>query len=226
MKLEFRRLRLALAGVLMLSAAMTAFTARAADDAPADAPVTELTAADMAVVQRAQDWLQSVQTLRARFVQVGANGGQATGGMKLKRPGLIRFDYDPPAKVLLVSDGTLVSFVDYEVGQVSQWPLFDTPLSYLVRKRLDLAGEAVIDEVRSGPASDRFRLRDPDNLEQGSITLEFGGEPYGLLGWRVRDAQGQDTVVALARVETNVEFPVGAFLFEAPQNQFGVGVDR
>ncbi len=179
-------------------------------------PAQALTEAEQKTVLQAQDWLQSVETLSARFVQVGG-GGQAVGTMLLKRPGLIRFNYSPPAKVLLVSDGAFVSFIDYEVGQVSQWPLSQTPLSYLVPEQLDLMAEADIDQVTRTGGQVSFRLRDPDNPEQGTITLEFAEQPYRLTGWRVVDAQGQETAVALADIVTNIDLPLGSFTFRAPQ---------
>ncbi len=179
-------------------------------------PARALTEAEQQTVLQAQDWLQSVQTLSARFVQIGG-GGQAVGKMLLKRPGLIRFDYSPPAKVLLVSDGVFVSFVDYEVGQVSQWPLSQTPLAYLVPEELDLMASADIDQVRRQGGEVSFRLRDPDNPEQGTITLQFAEQPYRLLGWRVVDAQGQETAVALAGLETNIDLPKGSFTFRTPK---------
>jgi outer membrane lipoprotein-sorting protein len=179
-------------------------------------PAQALTEAEQKTVLQAQDWLQSVETLSARFVQVGG-GGQAVGTMLLKRPGLIRFNYSPPAKVLLVSDGVFVSFIDYEVGQVSQWPLSQTPLSYLVPEQLDLMAEADIDQVTRTGGQVSFRLRDPDNPEQGTITLEFAEQPYRLTGWRVVDAQGQETAVALADIVTNIDLPLGSFTFRAPQ---------
>ena len=178
-------------------------------------PAQALTDTETATVQEAQDWLQAVQTLKARFVQVGA-GSQADGVMLLKRPGLIRFDYAPPAQVLVVSDGVFVSFIDYEVGQLSQWPLSETPLSYLVNRELDLIGDADIDQVRRRNGEVSFRLRDPDNPEQGTITLQFAEAPYRLLGWRITDAQGQETVVALADLDINLELPLGSFTFRTP----------
>ncbi|MDF1721956.1 MAG: outer membrane lipoprotein carrier protein LolA [Minwuia sp.] len=178
-------------------------------------PVHALTDSEIATVQKAERWLESVTTLKARFVQVGG-GGQAEGVMLLKRPGLIRFDYAPPSKVLLVSDGVLVSFVDYDVGQLSQWPLFDTPLAYLVRTELDLMAEADIDQVRDGNSEISFRLRDPENPEQGTITLQFAKAPYRLLGWRITDAQGQETAVALADLDINIDLPSNSFRFERP----------
>ncbi len=140
--------------------------------------------------------------------------------MLMKRPGLIRFDYAPPSSVLLVSDGTLVTFVDYDVGQESSWPLFDTPLSYLVRESVDLERDALVDEVAQVDGQVSFRLRDPDRPEQGSITLYFRGAPFSLDGWSVIDAQGQRTTVALFDGTINQTLPAGSFTWTRPRESW------
>lgn len=199
--------RLALAFLLVLPA-----TAAAA-----------LTPAENRAIQQVEEYLTSLRTLSADFVQRSANGGTAEGHMLMKRPGLIRFDYAPPSEVLLVSDGVMFNFVDYEVGQVSSWPLFDTPLSYLVRDNVDLQREALIDNVAVNGEVIRFRLRDRKNLEQGSITLEFQAEPMVLNGWRVVDQQGQETEVALNGIAENETLPPGSFSFDAPRRPWQDG---
>lgn len=182
-----------------------------------------LTPAEDRAIERAEDYLTSIQTLSADFVQRSANGGGARGHMLMKRPGLIRFDYAPPSEVLLVSDGVMFNFVDYEVGQVSSWPLFDTPLSYLVREKVDLQRDALVDNVVVNDEVIRFRLRDRKNLEQGSITLEFQVEPMALNGWRVVDQQGQETEVALNGVAVNETLPSGSFSFKEPRQPWRDG---
>lgn len=184
------------------------------------APSHALTERESAALDQAEAWFNEVRTLSADFVQTGQSGARATGHMLMKRPGLIRFDYAPPSRVLLVSDGTLVTFVDYEVAQESSWPLFDTPLSYLVRDSVDLERDAMVDEVESGPDQTSFRLRDPDNPEQGSITLYFRGAPFRLDGWSVIDAQGQRTTVSLFDAATNTELPPGSFLYDKPEQDW------
>ena len=82
-------------------------------------PALALTDEERATVRAAEHYLQDIETLRADFVQQAPNGGVAEGELMLRRPGLIRFDYAPPSEILLVSDGALVSFIDYEVGQLA-----------------------------------------------------------------------------------------------------------
>lgn len=176
-----------------------------------------LTDTEREAVIRAEDYLESVQTLQADFIQQAESGATANGTLKMKRPGLIRFQYAPPAKILMVSDGTLVSFIDYEVGQLTQWPLFDTPLAHLVREELDLLNQTLVDEVAIEPGFVRFRLRNPNEPDQGWIRFHFSDTPMRLLGWDLSDAQGQVTTVALTNPVVNAELDRRAFDFETPK---------
>lgn len=176
-----------------------------------------LTDAERDAVIRAEDYLESVETLQADFIQQAESGATANGTLKMKRPGLIRFQYAPPAKILMVSDGTLVSFIDYEVGQLTQWPLFDTPLAHLVREELDLLNQTLVDEVAIEPGFIRFRLRNPNEPDQGWIRFHFSDTPMRLLGWDLSDAQGQVTTVALTNPVVNAELDRRAFDFETPK---------
>lgn len=180
-------------------------------------PALALTDGERAAVLAAEQYLQDIETLRADFVQQASNGGVAEGELMLRRPGLIRFDYAPPSQILLISDGALVSFIDYEVGQLSQWPLSDTPLSYLVRQDVDLLRDTVVDQVREEGNTVRFRVRDRDDPEQGAITFHFTTDPMTLRGWQLIDAQEQETQVALTDLSLNRELPSNAFRFDEPK---------
>ena len=64
--------------------------------------------------------------------------------MQLKRPGKIRFEYGRGANMLLVANGGQLTFLDYEVGQKSSWPLGKTPLGLLLADNPQVAKFAKI----------------------------------------------------------------------------------
>ncbi|MDW8444454.1 MAG: outer membrane lipoprotein carrier protein LolA [Acetobacteraceae bacterium] len=103
-----------------------------------DAAPAPLSAADRADLARLEAYLDGIRTLTARFVQVDARGGTATGRLWLSRPGRMRFEYDPPSPILLVADGTFVIFHDRSVMQTTHIPLGTTPLSLLLAERIRL----------------------------------------------------------------------------------------
>lgn len=180
-------------------------------------------ATDIEDVRRA---LAATTTMSADFTQTANNGGVATGEMVLKRPGKVRFDYAGKTPYLVVSDGRTLSFVDYQVSQVSQWPIRSTPLGVLLDPDADLAGVArVIPESESPMAGVvTVHAEDPKKPETGSILFFLKPDtqaPGGLRlsGWRVTDAQGNLTSVSLSNVRFNVEVSDSRFRFDDPRRR-------
>ena len=163
--------------------------------------------------------LKATTTMTANFSQTATNGTVATGKLTLARPGRIRFQYDK-APLLVVADGKRLSVVDYEVGQVSQWPIKSTPLGVLLDGGADLARFAhVVGNEGSGVL---VEARDPKHPEYGAITLNFMADaaaPGGLalLGWTAIDAQNNRTDIKLSVTRYNVAVPLSGFGFRDPR---------
>lgn len=165
--------------------------------------------------------LRAVQTMTASFTQTDRNGGTLTGKLLLKRPGHIRFEYQPSAKLLVVGDGRALTMIDYAVKQVSRWPIGDSPLSVLLNPKADLSRFA-----KPVPSADPnvvvIQARDPKRPEYGVISIGFtrrAGAPAGLMleGWSVLDAQGNRSTVRLSNQQFNVGISDKAFLWDDPR---------
>ena len=193
------RLRLAAAALLLL-------------------PVT-LHAGEPASLETVRGSLRATTTMTADFVQTAANGSQLSGTLSLARPGKIRFQY-AKAPILIVANGNWLSFIDYEVSQVSQWPIRNTPLGVLINADSDLARFARI--VDAPPGLVAVEARDPKHPEYGAITMAFRADsaaPGGLrlLGWTALDAQNNLTEVRLDNVRYNVSIPAARCSFRDPR---------
>ena len=79
--------------------------------------------------------LAATNSMTARFTQSDGRGRTQSGTLSLKRPGKIRFEYGAGANMLMVGDGKNLTFIDYEVGQKSAWPIARSPASAASRSR-------------------------------------------------------------------------------------------
>ncbi|SVE22237.1 uncharacterized protein METZ01_LOCUS475091, partial [marine metagenome] len=104
---------------------------------------------DDAVVQ-VESYLNSIKTLSAQFLQVDSEGNVTNGRLYLRRPGRIRFEYDDPSPLLIVADGFWLIFHDRELGQVSRYPLYETPLGVLVDEPVNLRKKVEVVRVEQG----------------------------------------------------------------------------
>lgn len=205
--------RCLLAGMAAASLSLPASGARAQQTPAAVA----LSQAERDAVARAEAALSSIRTLKARFLQADSRGGTAQGTVWMQRPNRARFAYDPPSTILVVADGTIVTFFDRAVNQTSALPIGSTPLGTLLAERVRLdEGDGRVTAVRLGEGLVRITVVKRSNPAEGSLTLTFADPPLELRQWTVIDAQGRDVRVTLYGVETGIRIDQALFRFVPP----------
>lgn len=167
-------------------------------------------------------WLNDVKAMRADFVQIGPDGNTTRGTMYLERPGKIRFEYEPSVPLLIVADGTTLNLIDYDVDQVTSWPVKDTPLALLLQSPDAIEGQLLVSEAAAGPLAGTVSVsaEDPDHPEYGTVTFVFEREDnqdLALRAWRVVDAQGLVTTVSLGDTTLNTPIDDERFTFKDPR---------
>jgi outer membrane lipoprotein-sorting protein len=210
------RLRWALTALLLAGLVRTpAALAETAAPAPLPAP-SAASDARAEVLARVERYLESIRSLKARFVQINPDGGMVSGTIYLQRPGRMRVDYDPPSKVLLVATDWRLIFYDGSIQQVNTIPLAQTPLAVLLAETVRLSGEVEVTEVREGAETLEIRVVRAGAPDQGSLTLHFATKPLELRSWTVVDAQGLATRVVLEEVKTNLPLDRDLFHWRDP----------
>lgn len=161
-------------------------------------PAPVLSAEDKALVQKAVAYLQSLTSVKGRFVQTDPRGRSGGGDFYLKRPGKVRFAYDAPNELLVVSDGNQVSVYDKRLKTFQAYALNVTPLSLFLAREIRLDRGVVVTEVRRYADGFSITARDGGKVTAGQIQLVFGDAPMRLREWTVTDVQGQRTRVELS----------------------------
>ncbi len=180
--------------------------------APLLAPFPAI-AADPIPLQLISAYLGTLGEAQARFTQINADGSRSTGTLYLKRPGRARFEYDPPAEVLvMIGGGTVAIFDDRGDANPESYPLSRTPLSVLLSRQVDLTGSDFITGHRRDGEFTTVIARDPKNPEYGVIALQFAEGPLRLARWIIVGENGEETTVELGPLETPK--PLSAFLFD------------
>jgi outer membrane lipoprotein-sorting protein len=202
--------------IFALCVLLLPFGAAAAEPAGGDAQ----TRADL---KRAEAYLNTIDTMQSRFVQVTSRGGYSEGVVILDRPGQVRFDYDPPNPALLVANGLQLLYYDRELEQATYLPLWETPLWFLLREHISLSDKVEVLAAEREPGALRVRLRERDAPERGTLELQFADNPLQLHRWEVTDAQGVTTRVAL--IDPQFGVPVSAKAFDVSHLP-GVGLGK
>ena len=143
-------------------------------------------------------YFNAMTTAESSFIQIADDGNQSTGRMYIKRPGRIRFEYDPPDLALVIVGGGQVAVFDPKANtEPTRFPLRNTPLSLVLERTVDFARrDMVVTHESEGPIT-FVVLQDPDRPEYGSIQLMFTDNPVQLSQWIVDDNSGGQTQIVL-----------------------------
>jgi outer membrane lipoprotein-sorting protein len=157
-------------------------------------------------------YLSSLQTLVGNFVQVGPDGSKSTGDFYIQKPGKVRFEYDPPSPVELISDGSSLAVRDRNLATQDIYPLSQTPLRYLLSDRIDLMKDTDVVSVTSDDMFISITIEEKQALVGTSrLMLMVGAKDGQLKQWTVTDPQGYDTTVAVYNLDTTKKIDPGLF---------------
>jgi outer membrane lipoprotein carrier protein len=184
-------------------------------------PLTMLHAADgKALLER---FLHDLTTLQADFQQTLEQPDQSgvlfsSGTFYLKRPGRLRWEYDPPNDQLIVADGRRIWLYDKQLEQVShrsqKTALEGTPAQLL---------------SSTGPLEEHFEIKDigvqagfnwvellPKDQDSQFRSVRLALTEQRLLRMEMADNFGQTTRFEFTHMQRNPQLDDGLFDFTPP----------
>lgn len=203
--------RVSAAALLLLAAPLHAGVA-----APPP-PAAQLAPQDAAELQRVAAYLQGIHTMTAKFQQAVKGGGEATGYLWLQRPGRMRFQYDPPNKMLMLADSFNVYYWDPELKQMSTIALKSTPAWFLLRDPISFTDGVTVTRFEHDGNTVRVTVVQTAEPDQGSLTMEFTENPLVLRHWTVVDQKGKITNVTLSDAQYGMALDPNLFQYHDPK---------
>jgi outer membrane lipoprotein-sorting protein len=181
------------------------------------AAVPKVDAAELKAISRKLD---SITTLKADFTQIDAQG-TAHGTFYLARPGGLRFQYDPPRHLLVVSNDHMVVVQEHKGTAGYNARVQDTPLRFLLKPELDLTRDANIVDVHEDEHTVYLTAVETKGYGQGQVTFMFSKPDLMLRSWVVMDPTGNQTSVTLSNVETGMTLSKSLFKLPRPPQAIG-----
>lgn len=139
----------------------------------------------------------------SEFTQINDDGTISTGKIYIKRPGRMRFEYNPPDTALVIVGAGEVLIMDGKSNQPPKsYPLGRTPLSIILAKHVNLdQADMVTGHSYDGTAT-TVSAQDPKHPEYGNIQMLFTSQPTELRQWVINDDSGSQTTIILGQQDT------------------------
>lgn len=158
-------------------------------------------------------YLNGMKTATGEFTQINDDGTISTGQIFIKRPGRVRFEYNPPEKTLVVADGDTVGIIDPKSNTGPEaYPLHRTPLKIILARNVNLGQEKMVIGHSSDGKTTTVKAQDPEHPEYGNIELVFTAGPVELRQWVINDDAGSRTTVVLGDLRKGVRIDDGEFV--------------
>lgn len=179
--------------------------------------------ADKLSLNALSGYLNGIQRATSEFTQINADGSLATGQFYIQRPGRMRFEYNPPMKLLVMAGGGSVAIFDGKsnVTRAERYPLRRTPLNLILEKNVNLARRNMVVGHSFDGTATVVTAQDPEHPEYGNIRLKFTANPIELRQWVVTDGQGSATTVILGQLQSVANLPNTLFNITYEENRRG-----
>ena len=149
-------------------------------------------------------YLNSIHTLEAEIIQISSTGEVETGIIFIKKPGQMRFEYDPPSNHLVIASGLLLVIIDKKSnGEPQRYLTSQTPIGYLLNERVNLANNPALNGVSIKSDEIRIKLSDDKKPRSGQLELVFTKQPINLKEWIITSYSGEETRVLLEKILVN-----------------------
>lgn len=197
----------------------------AAAATPAPAPAQPFQPIDPNVaIQKADDYFNSTRTMIGDFVQISGDR-RSEGKVYVQKPGKLRFEYAEPATLDIVADGLTVAVVDRKMATQDFYFIWQTPLKFLLKDKIDLVRDVSVQDVTSDPDNVTITVVDKETFGGTSrIKLMFDPATFALKQWEVTDPQGNETLVSLFNVD--LKTPPDPSVFQIHSNRLDSSSSR
>lgn len=169
------------------------------------------------------NYINGLKTVESPFTQINDDGTISTGTVFIRRPGRMRFEYNPPDDLLVLASGGQVAIFDGKsnAGTPEQYPLARTPLNLILQANVDLARTGMVIGHRQDGAKTLVVAQDPAHPELGHIELVFTSGPTELRQWIVSDDTGSRTTVILGALTKGQSYPPSTFAIQSEISRRG-----
>lgn len=177
----------------------------------APAPRAQFSASEQADLAKISDYMNHIHAMKGSFIQLADNGASAQGNFYIEKPGRMRFEYQPPSPILVISDGSAISVKNKKLNTVDRYPLDGTPLELILSNNIDLGHDRAVTSVKTRPGSIIVHARSNNRRAQGNITIVFSAPEIELRQWTIEDSQGKTTTVVLRNAQIVQSLPPDLF---------------
>lgn len=171
-------------------------------------------------ILRLEGYLNSIQTFVASFIQAAPDGSLSEGTFFMKRPGKVRWQYDPPVPIIIVGQGGAITYYDYELEQISYVDVDSDIVNFLMRENISFFQENI--EISDFSRKDgllKVTLGQVGQPEEGYLTMVFTESPIELTQMALTTNESEPTIITFKNQRHGVKLDKKLFYIPKPRRK-------
>ena len=172
--------------------------------------------------QRLINYLNSIKTMVADFIQISPDGSSSEGQFFLLRPGKLRWQYNPPVPIQIIINGDNLIYYDYELNEATYTEVDQIMGAFLTAKQVDFSNEQI--NLEHEQKYGLVKLVVTKNIQSKSskqnfkkMIMIFNNQPLELKKIEFIDNDNELTSVSFHNIKFNRELDKSLFTFKNPR---------
>jgi outer membrane lipoprotein-sorting protein len=162
-----------------------------------------------------ESYLNNIKTLTAKFIQQTSEGSVIDGKFYLSRPGKMRVEYLNQPPIVIVVNGSILSYFDVELDEISRLSTNSTPASLLTRQNISFnAKDVEVTNIKKSGNQIKISLMKKNKKEAGEFSLIFDTKPLKFVKMEVKNDLDQTINVTLSDIEFGKDIPDSMFILK------------
>jgi outer membrane lipoprotein-sorting protein len=166
-------------------------------------------------LKKIENYLNNIQFLSSDFIQTSPEGDINYGKFYLSRPGKMRIEYDKKIPILIIVNNSILSYIDLELEETSNFSTGSTPASFLTRKNISFSAKDIefLDFNDNGKQY-IVSLQKKNRKEAGIFYLIFNKNPISFVKMSVKNDLDQITNITFDDPDYQSKIPSDKFIIK------------
>lgn len=159
-----------------------------------------------AIVEKAEQYFNDMSTLTSQLEQTNPDGSISRGILNLQRTnGTFQLRYADPAEPQISCDSQNIIIRYPNGGDTNYIPVEEMPVYAILSRNVNFSKTTTVTGTHEDNKHASITLIKKNDPNNGEITFKFlkAADGFKLIGWKVLDPEGKNTIVKLINTEVN-----------------------
>ena len=185
-----------------------------------NANAISLSSQDKKDLKQIENYLNNIKYLSSNFIQESPDGSVVEGLFYLSRPGKMRVEYSAKPKILIIVNGSVLSYIDTELEETSHLRTNTTPASFLTRKNISFSAKDVeVTKISNKRETITVSIVKKNRKEAGEFTLTFQKSPFKFVKMEVKNELEEKTSIILNNINFSKKISNKLFIIRKDEKE-------